>query len=125
MRPLSLNLFVNKRGSTRATTYRDVLARGMTSSGVGAFDGWDDDELRLDSSDDSDLDLVLMDNVVEEHERRRRAMSALTMSDEDQGAGASHVARGGENDEMKRKRESSQNYDVGVQPVSTTATSWS
>jgi len=124
MRPLSLNLFVNKRGSTRATTYRDVLARGMTSSGVGAFDGWDDDELRLDSSDDSDLDLVLMDNVVEEHERRRRAMSALTMSDEDQGAGASHVARGGENDEMKRKRESSQNYDVGVQPVSTTATSW-
>ena len=46
----------------------------MTSSGVGAFDDWDDDELRLDSSDDSDLDLVLMDNVVEEHERRRRAM---------------------------------------------------
>ena len=60
----------------------------MTSSGVGAFGDWDDDELRLDSSDDSDLDLVLMDNVVKEHERRRRAMSSM-MSEEDQGAGAS------------------------------------
>ena len=88
----------------------------MTSPGLGALVDWDDDELKLDSSDDSDLDLVLMDNVVEEHERRRQAMKQQQVADNSGGGGV-------DEDGLKRKRESSQHDDASMlHPMTTTTT---